>query len=344
MKNIVKKSNDLVEGQYALSIWEMRLFLKMLTMVDLNDTDFKEYRIELGDFIKEFELEKNKNAYTLLRDGARGLLKKIIVITKKLEDGTTEALETPMVNGVAHNIERKSYVKLSFHPAMKPYLLELKNKFLMYDVRNILSLPSTYAIRIYELTKQYAKIGKRTISIEELKRMLDIENKYNRYTHLKQKVITPSIENINEHTDIMLDYNEIKEGRRVVKLQFIIGQKDLPNKKTDKLSELLKQYKISDSVSKEWRSKYGDQHILERIRYMKAQDNVKNYGGYLNSIMDKELKPETAKMTDNEVTRRVNAIMFSNPSLEQKIRNKYGELSQSALNSVIKKTYPERFR
>ena len=159
MKNkIIRKSNDLVEAQYGLNLWEMRVFIKMLSLLNKDDTDFQQYTIELKDFIKEFELEKNKNAYKLLKEGARSLLQKIVVIPKKLEDGTTDLLETPMVVGFTHNIDKKSYIKLSFHPAMKPYLLELQSRFLIYDIGNILRLPSPYSIRLYELAKQYVKI------------------------------------------------------------------------------------------------------------------------------------------------------------------------------------------
>ena len=51
----------------------------------------------------------------------------------------------------------------------------------MYQLENILSLSSFYAIRIYELLKQYEKIGKRGINIKELRGYLGIkEGEYKR--------------------------------------------------------------------------------------------------------------------------------------------------------------------
>ena len=57
---------------------------------------------------------------------------------------------------------------------MKPFLLSLKSHFTTYDVRNILKLPSTYSVRIYELLKQYEKIGKRRFDLQELKEIIGV--------------------------------------------------------------------------------------------------------------------------------------------------------------------------
>ena len=72
----IKKSNDLVEARYKFDIWETRIFTKMLTMIRRSDEDFKDYKIYLKDIVHDFDLEKNKEAYEFLRDGARKLMKK----------------------------------------------------------------------------------------------------------------------------------------------------------------------------------------------------------------------------------------------------------------------------
>lgn len=143
----------------------------------------------------------------------------------------------PMVVSVTKNLSRDSYLRLSFHPKMKPYLLQLKNRFLVYEAKNVLSLPSSYAIRMYELTKQYAPIGKRNIKVEDLKKILGVENKYKQYTHLKQRILEPSVKSVNEHTDIDISYTERKRGRKVHLLEFVIKHKNPITKKEVK-SEL----------------------------------------------------------------------------------------------------------
>ena len=158
---LIKKANELVEARYKFDIWEMRVFSKMITMIETEDADFQDYKIYLKDFIKDYSLEGDKESYRWLRQGARKLMEKIVTIFNKTEDGKTMKFETPVVAGLEtflHDEEGK-FVQVSFHPRMKPYLLELKSRFLVYDVKNILKLPSTYSIRIYELLKQYERIG-----------------------------------------------------------------------------------------------------------------------------------------------------------------------------------------
>ena len=344
MNRIVRKSNDLNEAQYSFNIWETRLFVKLLTMINREDKEFAEYKIHLGDFIKEMGIESNKNAYTLLKEAADSLLTKIVVVDQKLKDGTVERLKAPIIIGYKHNLDTNSHLKLSFHPDLKRDLLDLAERYLIYDIKNVLNLGSPVAVRLYELTKQYEKLGKRTVSIQELRTILKLESKYPKFYHLKKQVIEPSIETINEHTDITISFTEIKKGRSTVKIEFLIEKKESEIKieiTTDKLSEKLTEYGVNSTVQKNWREKYSEEHIIERIEYLsKIGAGVKNKAGYLNSIMDKELK-KVKKTVD--VTKKVNAILFSRPNVQKQVEAKYGNLSQEALNAVIVKMFPDKF-
>jgi len=172
-KNVVKlirKSNELVEARYKFDIWETRIFTKMLSMVHKNDEDFQPYRIYLSDIVKDFQVENNKDAYDRLRRGGNKLMSKIIKVIRETEEGLME-LTTPIVVGVDRlvnpNSEDGKFIDVSFHPDMRPFLLSLKSQFTIYDVNNILKLPSSYSIRLYELLKQYERIGSRKFQLQE---------------------------------------------------------------------------------------------------------------------------------------------------------------------------------
>ena len=64
--------------------------------------------------------------------------------------------------------------RLSFDPQLKPYLIQLKSHFTSIELRYVIHLQSVYAMRIYELLKQYRKIGERVLPIVELRHMLGI--------------------------------------------------------------------------------------------------------------------------------------------------------------------------
>ncbi len=231
----VRKSNDLVEARYKFDIWETRLFTKMLTMVHREDEEFKEYRVYLKDIIREFDLVRNKESYELLRAGARKLMKKTFLIPYETEGGQKRLFETPVIaslDSAASDGLRGSgeelHIQVSFHPKLKPYLLQLKSQFTMYDVRNILRLPSNYSVRIYELLKQYESIGRRRFQVQELKEILGVEALYPLYANFKQRVLAKAQTDLETHTDIRFLMEEIKRGRAVTELLFTI----LPNGET----------------------------------------------------------------------------------------------------------------
>lgn len=76
--------------------------------------------------------------------------------------------------------------------------------------------------------KQYEAIGERTLTIEEIRELLMIDStKYQKYNHLKVKVIQKAIEEINKYSDIKINLDkEEKEGKKVVGLVFSINRND----------------------------------------------------------------------------------------------------------------------
>lgn len=307
----IRKSNNLVEGRFRFDIWEMRIFVKMLTIINREDEDFKRYRIYLKDIISEFELEKNNRSYEELKKGAEKLASREIRIPTLSDDGQAMELFTHIVSGARSFVDSKQgkYIELDFHPDMKPYLLQLQTKFLMYDVRNVLKLPSSFSIRIYELLKQYETIGKRKMSVEEIKEMLDIKDKYSLYANLKQRVIMKAQTDLEEFTDIKFTFEEVKrgksvefiifyifknknvidrrEGREEVVIEYQLTEKDVA---ATQIYNLLRNFKgSSKSTVEDWLKKYSVEHIMNRLTFVKNQleagKEIKNPMGLLQKMM-----------------------------------------------------------
>jgi plasmid replication initiation protein len=238
---LIRKANDLVEARYKFDIWETRLFLKMLTMIRSDDKDFYEYKIYIHDLIKDFQLENNKDTYQRVKDGARKLMTKIIRVLVK-DEGNLVELETPIIGAVKKTLDEGdgSYIKLAFFPEMKQFLLELKNRYLVYDFKNVSNLPSPYYVRIYELLKQYEKIGERRFGVTELKEILGITTEYKLYGHFKSKILDKAQAKLEEHTDIHFTYKEIKRGRSIEGLIFYI------HSNRNKMNEPIKAEIITD--------------------------------------------------------------------------------------------------
>lgn len=236
----VRKSNDLVESKYKFDLWETRIFTKTLTMIHKDDQDFKEYKIHLNDIVRDFGLENDKASYEHIRQAADKLADKRFYVRYE-EEGTPRYFKVPVVSKVDaaektadRVIESQRYIKIQFHPDMKPFLLQLKQQFTIYDVRNILRLPSPYSIRIYELLKQYEKIGRRSFELQELKEILGLDKEYPKYGNFKQRVILKAQKDLKKYTDIYFTFDQHKKGRSVYKLTFYIHKNEQKRLKPSK--------------------------------------------------------------------------------------------------------------
>ncbi len=342
---LVRKANNLVEGKYRFDIWEMRVFTKMLTMILPSDEDFKEYRIYLKEVIDDFNLSADKQSYKLLKEGAIKLMKKEIKIIRDTDEGEKEFL-THIAVGLDSftNRTQGSYVDISFHPKMKPFLLQLQTQFLMYDVRNVLQLQSSYSVRIYELLKQYEKIGKRIFTVDDLKETLAVMDKYPLYANFKQRIIMKAQEDLATYTDIRFTFEEIKKGRAIQSIIFtiksnkvIVEERKLlapiinnifeENSSNVQIYNLIKEFPgVNQNTINEWFTKYNHEYIVERVNILLKQINkgkdIKNPMGYLQKLMMQEtlyaiLDDSTMSKTEK------NSI---NKTVDKKIKEKIGEL------------------
>lgn len=342
---LIRKSNNLVEGKYRFDIWEMRVFTKMLTMIFPDDEDFKEYRIYLKDVIEDFNLTTDRQAYNLLKGGAVKLMKKEIKIVRDTDEGEKEFL-THIAVGLDSFTSKSqgSYIDISFHPKMKPFLLQLQSQFLMYDVRNVLQLQSSFSVRIYELLKQYEKIGKRIFTLTELKDTLAVADKYPLYANFKQRVILKAQEDLENYTDIRFTFEEDKRGKAVHSIIFniysnktVVEERKQPESNEENTNEEVA--KVYDSIKtlqgvnlktiNEWLEKYSPNYVLERIETLKKNlsngAKIKNPMGYLQKLMQEEILFET-KIIEN--------VKVSIDKKQQSLRQITIEQEEKALESL----------
>jgi plasmid replication initiation protein len=252
------QSNHLIEARnkQPLTFLEKLIFAKMCTMIDPQDTDFIDYTIYIRDIIDILGITDGGGAYQNIVDAAKKLKSRdITIVVKDKESGREEILDTNLVIGVKRakmtKDDRDLYVKLSFHPDLKPYLLQLKSNFTLLDIRNFVRLHSGSTMRIYELLKQYENTNskQREISLDTLKNMLGVTNKYPMYGNFKQKILEEALRRINESTDINFSYDEIKDGRKVSAIRFKITKKTPALKMPENAPKMVQEPQIVDEAT-----------------------------------------------------------------------------------------------
>lgn len=222
--NIVQ-SNFLIENRPKLSKDETRLFLTIVGAINKDDEDFAPLEIPVAEFANLWGMD-TKTAYNRLRVALRGLVQKEFFYEGiNPRTGKMRFLSASYLSAAAYE-EGQGYATVEISKAFKPYLLALKKNYTKYVLENILKLTTVNAIRNYELLKQYETLKKRSFTVEEYKKALKLEDKYARNTDLRVYVIEPAVAEINQCSDILVNF-EIKGRGQKAKILFTIA----PNKK-----------------------------------------------------------------------------------------------------------------
>ncbi len=213
-----KYSNRLIEAKYKLSLTQQRIILSLSSMIKLEDADSREYKIDIKDFAKQYEIDGG-GIVEVLEEATDNLLRRPLHIQD--EKGLTQ------FNWIssAHYPKNESAVIIRIDSTLKPYLLEIKNEFTLFLLNCFSGLRSYYSIRIYMLLKQYAPIGERTFEYVELREILGIkEEEYKLYSDFKGRVLERAKIDVNDHTDLQISYVDKKTGKKVTKIIFTIGR------------------------------------------------------------------------------------------------------------------------
>jgi plasmid replication initiation protein len=222
---LIRKSNDLIESRFKFDIWEMRIFLMLITQIRRDDNDFNVYRIWYRDVANTFNLNR-KRGYDMLRQAVKSLMNKSFYVQYS-DNGKPREAQYHILRKIDYSLldndamsENQEYVDVRIEEEMKPFLLQLQKSFTTYEINNVVHL-GVYSIRIYELLKQYENIGSRTLDFEELKKMFELENEYPRFATFYQRIIEPAIKEINTSSDLNIyDVQKLKSGKKVSSVKF----------------------------------------------------------------------------------------------------------------------------
>lgn len=215
----VVKNNSLITARYKLSLAEQRLILTLMSKIKADDKTLMEYELDIQDFFELLGMSSDKN-HAALKNTCKELAGRVVSI-----DTGNGFIAYSWLHHVEY-LEKQGRVILQLHEYLKPFLLWAKeNVYTKYTLGMALSFTSAYTIRVYELMKQYENLRQREISIKDFKLMLGITgSEYKQYANLKEKIIEKSINEINDKSDLLVTYKEIKDARKVVALSFTLKE------------------------------------------------------------------------------------------------------------------------
>jgi plasmid replication initiation protein len=226
-REVITKANALIQASYRLSLNEMQILLYGVSLINPLVKEFPlEYKIDIKDFSDKF----GKDLKSCYREVKESVINKMWERDFSYEIGDDKVYKRRFLTDIIYG-DKEGYIKICFHPKVAPYLHQLSQKFTVYYIDQIAKLKSIYSVRFYEfmimeINKAQSNEHEFILAVEEIKERLEIKNKYKKYNNLKAKVLTRAKTEINEHSDLLIDFEEIKQGRTVESIKFIVRRKE----------------------------------------------------------------------------------------------------------------------
>ena len=228
-KDLIVKDNALINASYNLDLAEQRLILlAILEARESNTPSNHDLTIHAESYINHFNVHRN-TAYKVLKDACKNLFERRFSYQKLTAKGNLENVMSRWVQRVSY-VENEALVRIRFSDDVVPLITNLEKHFTSYELKQVSSLTSAYAIRLYELLIAWRSTGKVSmLETKELRSRLGVlDTEHQRMESFKRRVLEPAIQQINDHTDIKAEYEQHKRGRSIIGFSFSFKQKSKP--------------------------------------------------------------------------------------------------------------------
>ena len=283
----IKQHNTITSGRYDFSACQLDVLFMLLALLDESDEVGKEYHIR----VKDIELITGRKwNYQQLREGTEDMMSRVFEIQM------SQGLRQIVLFTDVQYLDGTGSFFMKINDSARPYFFDLKNNFTLLELKSVLSCTSKHAKRLYSLACQWRGTGGHTYSLGELKEILGLKDpkgkepeQYTMVSMLKKDVLDRAKKQINEHTDIVFDYELLKmRGRSYDTIKLFCGfskpnlqlQLDIDFKgdidKQKKNGELLQKIAniqaigIRDDLAELWAVKYWKQFVQEKNNLLEA--------------------------------------------------------------------------
>ncbi|TDN39179.1 RepB family plasmid replication initiator protein [Hymenobacter sp. UV11] len=230
-KNLtVAQSNLLVETYWPATLLEARLFVLMLRCLHKTDENTPGITIPIEELMPGGRGGRN---YELLQQALKRYM--TLQIELPVPNAKKDMQTINLVQGMALDSTNDVVVGF-FTPLALPYLTKLSNNFAVGDVAELMELQTAASHKMYWLMKSWEFKSPVTVTVERL-RELTVRDNYERYTDFRNRILQPSIEELNG-LDFKITFSENRKGRAVDSVRFDIGRKQKAEPTVAKLKQL----------------------------------------------------------------------------------------------------------
>lgn len=177
----------------------------------------------------------NNLTYSYFKKVTRQLVQKSVIDVDHMatvDPSTREIGSLAIFPGV---IYKNGMLVVEVNRLIVPAMCSLSKGYTKYDFKAAMSLESDYSQILYVRLCRFLDLEKWRVTIQELKTILNANTiSYKRFSNFKQRVLTPTLDQINERTDIYVTYDQVtvsSKKREVIALSFTILRRDQGEKR-----------------------------------------------------------------------------------------------------------------
>ena len=170
------------------------------------------------------------------------------IIEEAADDGKKKTKKVhsvvPIIRELRWEDDSKNAIQIRFTSEVLPYFTQLAGgNFTTYQLKHLFALDSVASMSLYtyfitnEFKYNHQKTYEVPLLLENLKALIDInEAKYDRWVDFRRYVLDKIVAEINENTDLKLEYDTIKKGRPIVGVNFKLNRRSAETLDVDPVS------------------------------------------------------------------------------------------------------------
>ena len=286
------QSYILTTAKYDYSVYEKRILYRIVEQLQLlieGKTLNKNYSMQEipHEDIKLFKFTFPFSAFKKNEeDKNHAQIKKALLSLEKkgFEYEDSEVWETINILYLPKVFKNKEYIGFTLREEIIQAFLDFSKGFKKYELKTAMEFESVYSMRFYELlSNQKTPIN---YSIDTLKEMFQIENKYKLTADFLRYVIEPAKKELDKCSPYTFHYETIKTGRKITGIRFI------PIHQPQFEDESLKKQKALKQMSNRW---YIPKNIEDYLKYnyeftdKELNNNLSLFESLHNHLSEEEL-------------------------------------------------------
>lgn len=239
-KYLITQDNRFIYAKYGdTTANELKFFYYVISKLNsISDKDFKACEIPINEILGEVLEHENIDAnYLYIKKLCESLSKRYLLDETLSKDPETNKeidrfISMPLFRFLDYT-KGQATIKYQLNDCLKPYLLGLRKNFTQIPLQHILPIRSGYAIRIYQMLLSELKQNRNEVDLYliNLQDVLCVPKSFYVWDNFKQRVLEPSLKEINATTDIIAGYRTKKERQKITQIVFEICYKDLQKRK-----------------------------------------------------------------------------------------------------------------